>query len=114
MFVPYPDIKPYRTERFKLDDLHEMYLEECGDPDGIPVLYLHGGPGIGCTRQSRTFFDPDKYRIILFDQRGAGRATPHAELRDNTTQHLLADIEAVRQRLGIEKWLVFCGSWGST
>ncbi len=97
-----------------LDGLHEMYLEECGDPDGIPVLYLHGGPGIGCTKQGRTFFDPDRYRIILYDQRGAGRATPHAELRDNTTQHLLADIERVRQRLGIDRWLLFGGSWGST
>jgi proline iminopeptidase len=114
MFVPYPDIKPYRTERFKLDELHEAYLEECGDPHGIPVLYLHGGPGIGCTRQSRTFFDPDKYRIILYDQRGSGRATPHADLRDNTTQHLLADIEIIRQRLGISKWMLFGGSWGST
>jgi proline iminopeptidase len=114
MFVPYPDIKPYRTERFRLDALHEMYLEECGNPDGIPVLYLHGGPGIGCARQSRTFFDPDQYRIILYDQRGAGRATPHAELESNTTQHLLADIETIRTRLGIAKWLLFGGSWGST
>ncbi len=114
MFMTYPDIKPYRTERFKLDALHEVYLEECGDPDGIPVLYLHGGPGIGCTMQSRTFFDPQKYRIILYDQRGAGRAAPHAELRDNTTQHLIADIETIRMRLGISKWLVFGGSWGST
>ncbi|HQQ75431.1 MAG TPA: alpha/beta fold hydrolase, partial [Pseudomonadales bacterium] len=100
MFIPYPDIKPYRTERFKLDSLHEVYLEECGDPAGIPVLYLHGGPGIGCTMQSRTFFDPDKYRIILYDQRGAGRATPHAGLHDNTTQNLIADIETLRIRLG--------------
>ncbi len=114
MFVPYPDIKPYHTERFRLDELHEVYLEQCGNPDGIPVLYLHGGPGIGCTRQSRTFFDPDKYRVILYDQRGAGRATPHAELRDNTTDHLLADIEIIRERLGIDKWLLFGGSWGST
>lgn len=114
MFITYPDIKPYHTERFPLDALHEMYLEECGNPDGIPVLYLHGGPGIGCARQSRTFFDPDIYRIILFDQRGAGRATPHAELRDNSTQHLLADIETIRTRLGIRTWLLFGGSWGST
>lgn len=114
MFVAYPDIKPYHTERFKLDELHEVYLEECGAADGIPVLYLHGGPGIGCARQSRTFFDPDKYRIILYDQRGAGRAMPHAELQNNTTQHLIADIETVRQRLGIDKWMLFGGSWGST
>ncbi|HSC74839.1 MAG TPA: prolyl aminopeptidase [Pseudomonadales bacterium] len=114
MFVAYPDIKPYHTERFKLDELHEVYLEQCGDADGIPVLYLHGGPGIGCARQSRTFFDPDKYRIILYDQRGAGRSMPHAELHHNTTPHLIADIETIRQRLGIDRWLVFGGSWGST
>ncbi len=114
MFTPYPDIKPYRTERFKLDALHEVYLEECGEPNGIPVLYLHGGPGIGCARTSRCFFDPEQYRIILYDQRGAGRSTPHAGLVDNTTAHLLADMEVIRQRLGLEKWLLFGGSWGST
>ncbi len=91
-----------------------MYWEEAGNPDGLPVLFLHGGPGAGCTPAYRRFFDPAAYRILLFDQRGAGRSTPSAETRDNSTQHLIRDIEALRRALGVDCWLVFGGSWGST
>jgi len=93
---------------------HVLYAEECGNPDGVPVVFLHGGPGGGCEAWHRQFFNPDLYRIVLFDQRGCGRSTPHAELRVNDTQALLDDIELIRERLGIERWLVFGGSWGST
>ncbi len=110
----YPDIKPYATHRLKVEEPHELYIEECGIPDGIPVLFVHGGPGAGCTPKHRCFFDPTVYRIVLFDQRGCGRSTPHAELRGNTTQALVADIEAIRDFLGIDRWLLFGGSWGST
>lgn len=89
-------------------------MEECGNPRGLPALFLHGGPGAGCEPMYRRFFDPERYRIILFDQRGSGQSTPHAELRNNTTWHLIADIESIRQRLSIERWVVFGGSWGST
>jgi proline iminopeptidase len=95
-------------------DGHSLYVEECGKPDGLPVLFVHGGPGGGCRETDRCFFDPEKYRIILFDQRGCGRSTPHGSLAHNTTAHLIADIEHIRQTLDIEKWLVFGGSWGST
>jgi proline iminopeptidase len=88
--------------------------EECGNPQGLPVVFLHGGPGAGLSTYHRRFFDPARYRVVLFDQRGAGKSTPHAELRDNTTWHLVADIEAIRVHLGIERWVVFGGSWGST
>ena len=91
-----------------------IWIEECGNPYGIPVMFLHGGPGAACEPFQRRFFDPKRYRIILFDQRGCGRSTPHAELAENTTQHLVADIEVIRKYLKIEKWLVFGGSWGST
>ena len=91
-----------------------MYWEEAGNPDGLPVLFLHGGPGAGCTPAYRRFFDPAAYRILLFDQRGAGRSTPSAETRDNSTQHLIRDIEALRRALGVDCWLIFGGSWGST
>lgn len=110
----FPEIRNYDEHHLKVDALHTLYLEESGTPDGIPVLFVHGGPGGGCSKQDRRFFDPEKYRIILFDQRGAGRSTPHAELTDNTTPHLIDDIEKIREYLGIEQWLLFGGSWGST
>lgn len=114
MMTLYPDIKPYQRHRVAVTAPHELYVEECGDPDGIPVLFVHGGPGSGCNAKNRSFFDPERYRIILFDQRGAGRSTPHAELEGNNTQALIADIETIRQHLGVEQWLLFGGSWGST
>lgn len=110
----YPDITPFRTHALPVDGLHTLFVEECGAPAGIPVVFLHGGPGAGASPTHRRFFDPARYRIVLIDQRGSGRSTPFGELRDNTTQHLVADIEAVRRHLGIERWLVFGGSWGST
>ncbi len=97
-----------------VDDLHTLYWEECGNPHGVPVLFLHGGPGAGVSPRHRQFFDPTYYRIVLFDQRGAGQSTPLGEVRQNTTQLLIDDIEALRQLLGIDQWLVFGGSWGST
>ncbi|MGD2082312.1 MAG: prolyl aminopeptidase [Chromatiales bacterium] len=110
----YPDIEPYAAHRLAVDGLHSLHVEECGNPRGLPALFLHGGPGAGCEPFHRRFFDPGRYRLVLFDQRGCGRSTPHAELRANTTAHLVADIEAIRERLGIDRWLVFGGSWGST
>ena len=110
----YPAIEPYRTGRLPVDDLHTVYWEECGNPSGVPVLFLHGGPGAGCSPEHRRFFDPHYYRIVLFDQRGAGRSTPHGETRNNTTAHLVSDIEALREMLKISRWHVFGGSWGST
>lgn len=110
----YPKVEPYNTRRLPVDDLHTLYVEECGNPSGVPALYLHGGPGGGIEERSRRFFDPEGYRIVLFDQRGAGKSRPHAELERNTTAHLLADIETVRETLGVERWLVFGGSWGSS
>lgn len=110
----YPAIKHYHSEMLAVDERHKIYLEECGNPDGIPILFLHGGPGAGCEPYHRRFFDPQRYRIILFDQRGCGRSKPFADLIENTTQHLLADIELIRRHLGVERWLLFGGSWGST
>jgi proline iminopeptidase len=110
----YPPIEPYVNHTFAVDPPHKLHVEECGNPNGIPVVFLHGGPGSGCESYHRRFFDPERYRIVLFDQRGCGRSTPHAELAGNTTQALVSDIELIRERLGIEKWLVFGGSWGST
>lgn len=110
----YPDIRTNQEWQLKVDDLHTLYVEESGSPTGVPVVVVHGGPGAGCSRHDRRFFDPERYRIILFDQRGAGRSTPHAELQDNTTAHLIADMEAIRTHLDIEKWVIFGGSWGST
>ena len=110
----YPDIEPYQTHRLAVDPRHTLHIEECGNPAGLPVVFLHGGPGAGVSPYHRRFFDPARYRIVLFDQRGAGQSTPHAELVDNTTWHLVADIETIRERLGIERWVVFGGSWGST
>lgn len=97
-----------------VDEVHTIYWEECGNPDGIPVLFLHGGPGAGLSPQHRRFFDPQRYRVILFDQRGAGKSTPLGEWRNNTTQLLINDIEKLRAQFGISQWLVFGGSWGST
>lgn len=110
----FPDIVPYQTHELPVDEIHTLYLEECGNPDGIPVLFVHGGPGSGTSKRDRRFFDPERYRIILFDQRGAGRSSPHAELRNNTTQLLVTDMERIRQHLGVEQWVLFGGSWGST
>jgi proline iminopeptidase len=110
----YPPIDPYRTGRLPVDAVHTLYWEECGNPKGVPVLFLHGGPGAGLSPQHRQFFDPVYYRIVLFDQRGAGQSTPLGEYRDNTTPLLIDDIERLRELMGIEQWLVFGGSWGST
>jgi proline iminopeptidase len=108
----YPEIEPYRTGRLKVSDLHEIYFEECGNPDGKPVVHLHGGPGAGSQPIHRRNFDPAAYRIVSFDQRGAGKSTPHAELHENTTWHLVDDMERLREHLGIERWQMFGGSWG--
>lgn len=110
----YPEIKPYQRHQIAVEPPHELYVDESGNPDGIPVLFVHGGPGAGCGRYDRRFFDPEVYRIVLFDQRGAGRSRPHAELAGNTTQKLVEDIEKIRTTLGIDKWVLFGGSWGST
>ena len=110
----YPAIEPYRSGYLQVSELHRVYFEESGNPAGKPAVFLHGGPGAGCSPKARQFFDPAHYRIVLFDQRGCGRSTPHAELADNTTWHLVADMERLREHLGIERWLVFGGSWGST
>jgi len=110
----YPEIEPFDTGTLPVSALHTIYYEQCGNPNGKPVVFLHGGPGAGCNARSRRFFDPKHYRIVLFDQRGCGRSTPHAELADNTTWHLVQDIEALRAHLGIDRWQVFGGSWGST
>ncbi|MBS1789282.1 MAG: prolyl aminopeptidase [Acidobacteria bacterium] len=110
----YDPIEPYLQGMLKISDIHELYFEQCGNPDGQPVVFLHGGPGGGLTPDYRRFFDPNAYRIVLFDQRGSGKSTPHASLEENTTWHLVSDIERLREHLGIEKWTVFGGSWGST
>lgn len=110
----YPRLEPYRTGRLAVGGQHRLYFEECGNPRGQPVVFLHGGPGAGCAAIHRRFFDPNHYRIILLDQRGAGRSTPFASIEDNTTQHLIADLEKLRTELHIDRWLVFGGSWGAT
>jgi proline iminopeptidase len=110
----FPEIAPYRTGRLKVSPAHELYYEECGNPDGKPAVLLHGGPGGGSTPIMRRYHDPSRYRIVLFDQRGCGRSTPHASLDENTTWHLVDDIEQLREHLGVERWQVFGGSWGST
>jgi len=112
--VAYPPIHPYREQELVVDDIHTLHVEECGNPEGVPVLFVHGGPGAGFTPNDRCFFDPEFYRIILFDQRGSGRSKPHAELSRNTTPSLVEDIEAIRETLGVDRWLLFGGSWGST
>ena len=110
----YPSIEPYNQGTLKVSDIHTLYYEQCGNPKGKPVVFLHGGPGGGCSSFYRQYFDPKKWRVILFDQRGAGKSTPHAELRENTTWDLVSDIEKIRVNLNIENWFVFGGSWGST
>jgi proline iminopeptidase len=110
----YPSIEPFETGRLKVSPVHDLYYEQCGNPKGQPAVFLHGGPGGGLIPDYRRFFDPKTYRIALFEQRGSGRSTPHASLEDNTTWHLVDDIEKLREHLGIDRWLVFGGSWGST
>ncbi len=110
----FPEITPYSSGYLSVDDPHEIYWEQCGNPDGVPIVFLHGGPGAGCSDILRRFFDPDSFRIILFDQRGAGRSSPFASTEKNTIPHLLQDIEQLREHLSIDKWHVFGGSWGST
>lgn len=110
----YPEIEPYDQGMLPVSPVHTLYYEQSGNAEGLPVVFLHGGPGGGTVPDYRRFFDPAAYRIVLFDQRGAGQSTPHASLEDNTTWHLVADIERIREHLGIESWVVFGGSWGST
>jgi proline iminopeptidase len=110
----YPAIEPYDHGMLDAGDGHRVHWELCGNPEGKPVVFLHGGPGGGCSPNQRRLFDPGKYRILLFDQRGCGRSTPHASIEANTTWHLVADIERLREMLAVEKWMVFGGSWGST
>ncbi len=110
----YPEIEPYFTTRLRVSEVHEIYVEQCGNPKGQPILFVHGGPGGGGHRAARRYFDPERYRIINFDQRGCGESTPHACLQDNTTWHLISDIERIRAELNIDRWVVFGGSWGST
>lgn len=114
MLTYYPPIEPFATYRLAVTPPHEIYVEESGNPNGLPILFIHGGPGGGTNPQQRCFFDPDVYRIILFDQRGSGQSTPHADLSNNTTQDLINDIELIRNHLKIDQWVIFGGSWGST
>lgn len=114
MFPLYPDIKPFARHQLKVDETHELYIDESGAREGIPVLFVHAGPGSGCEFDSRCFFNPEKYRIILFDQRGSGRSTPHGELSNNTTAHLIEDMEKIRKYLKVDRWMLFGGGWGST
>lgn len=110
----YPPIDPFDQRSIDMGDGHRIYMEQCGRPDGIPVLVLHGGPGGGCSPAMRRYFDPSVYRVILFDQRGCGRSQPHASVVNNTTWHLVSDIEAIRTALGIDRFILFGGSWGAT
>jgi proline iminopeptidase len=110
----YPPIEPFKSQMMAVDNGHRLYIEQVGHPNGIPVLFLHGGPGAGCEPYHRRFFNPEHYRVVLFDQRGCGHSTPHASLEANTTWDLVEDIERIRQQLDIEQWLLFGGSWGST
>ncbi len=119
MREPYPPIEPYAHGMLDVGDANHVYWETCGNPDGRAALVVHGGPGSGCGPGSRRYFDPEQYRVVLFDQRGCGRSTPHAsdpaaDMSANTTEHLLADMERLREHLGIEQWLLYGGSWGST
>jgi len=110
----YPEIEPFDTRRLKVSPIHELYYEQVGNPTGKPAVFLHGGPGGGIVSDYRRYFDPEIYRVVLFDQRGSGKSTPHASLEENTTWHLVSDIEQLREHLGIDTWQVFGGSWGST
>ncbi len=110
----YPPLEPHQQLHLKVSDTHKIYVEACGNPSGIPVLFVHGGPGAGAKEDDRCFFDPAKYHIILFDQRGCGRSQPLGEINDNTTADLVADMEAIRQHFEVSQWVVFGGSWGST
>jgi proline iminopeptidase len=110
----YPALEAFDSFQLPVSDLHSLHVEQSGNPQGKPVVFVHGGPGGGCDAKHRRFFDPARYRIILFDQRGCGRSTPHACLEENTTWHLVEDMERIRERLGVERWMVFGGSWGST
>lgn len=110
----YPPVDPFDQRMMDVGQGHRLYVEQCGNPQGIPVVVLHGGPGGGCSPAMRRYFNPDVYRVILFDQRGCGRSRPHASVEDNTTWHLVADIELIREELGISQWIVFGGSWGAT
>ena len=110
----YPEIEPFDSGMLAVSPLHTLYYEQCGNSHGKPAVFLHGGPGAGCNPKCRRFFDPARYRIVLFDQRGSGRSTPNAELRENTTLDMVADIEQLREHLHIDRWQVFGGSWGST
>jgi proline iminopeptidase len=110
----YQPIEPFKTERLRVSDSHELYLEQSGRPDGQPVIFVHGGPGAGSGPRHRQFFDPKTYRIVVFDQRGCGKSTPAASLEQNTTWDLVEDMEKIRKHLGIDRWVVFGGSWGST
>ncbi|BAY32763.1 prolyl aminopeptidase [Nostoc carneum NIES-2107] len=114
MYELYPPIEPYKQGYLQVSELHKIYFEESGNPQGKPIVLLHGGPGGGCPPFYRQYFNPEKWQLIMFDQRGCGKSTPHAELRENTTWDLVSDIEKLREYLGIEKWAVFGGSWGST
>lgn len=110
----YPPTEPYAQHSLQVDHQHSLHVEECGNPDGVPILFLHGGPGGGYAAAHRQFFNPNEYRIVLFDQRGCGKSRPHACLTNNTTAHLIEDIEKIRRHLNIDKWALFGGSWGST
>ena len=110
----YPPVDPFDQRVMDMGDGHRIYVEQCGNPNGIPVLVLHGGPGGGCSPAMRRYFDPAVYRVVLFDQRGCGRSRPHATVENNTTWHLIKDIEAIRTVLGIDRFIVFGGSWGAT
>lgn len=112
--ILFPPIEPYENGYLNVDDIHSLYWEQCGNPRGIPILFLHGGPGEGCNERKRRFFDPEYYRVILFDQRGAKRSKPLGEIRNNSPKHLVSDIVALKNMFGVEKWYIFGGSWGST
>ncbi|PHS69706.1 MAG: prolyl aminopeptidase [Methylophaga sp.] len=119
MTLLYPDIEPFASYHIKMElmennQCHQVYVEQCGNPDGIPIIFLHGGPGSGCRPQHRCYFDPNLYHIILFDQRGCGRSLPHGELTHNSTPYLINDMEAIREKLNIDRWIIFGGSWGAT
>lgn len=110
----YQPLEPYAVHRLRVDDPHELHVEECGRADGVPVVFLHGGPGSGCSEEQRRYFDPAFYRIVLFDQRGSGRSSPAGETQGNTTADLISDMERIRRALGIDRWMVCGGSWGAT